>query len=31
MSKEVASKDLDLTGKIRNIACANADAIGHLS
>lgn len=26
--KEVASKDLDLTGKIRNIACANADAIG---
>lgn len=26
--KEVSSKDLDLTGKIRNIACANADAIG---
>jgi len=26
--KEVASKDLDLTGKVKNIACAYADAIG---
>jgi len=28
--KEVAVKDLDLTGKIRNITCANADAIGYI-
>ena len=28
--KEVAYKDLDLTGKIRNITCANADAIGYV-
>ena len=27
---EVSTKDLDLTGKLRNIACANADAIGYL-
>ena len=28
--KEVSSKDLDLTGKIRGITCANADAIGYV-
>ena len=28
--KEVSSKDLDLTGKIRNITCAKADAIGYV-
>jgi len=28
--KEVTSKDLDLTGKIRGITCANADAIGYV-
>ena len=28
--KEVASKDLDLTGKIKQITCANADAIGYI-
>lgn len=28
--KEVSAKDIDLTGKIRNIACANADAIGYM-
>ena len=28
--KEVSARDIDLTGKIRNIACANADAIGYL-
>ncbi len=28
--KEVAAKDLALTGKIREITCANADAIGYL-
>ena len=28
--KEVTSKDLDLTGKIRSITCANADAIGYV-
>jgi hypothetical protein len=28
--KEVSAKDLDLTGKIRNIACANSDAIGYV-
>lgn len=28
--KEVAVKDLDLTGKIRNITCSNADAIGYI-
>jgi hypothetical protein len=27
---DVNAKDLDLTGKIKNIACANADAIGYL-
>jgi hypothetical protein len=27
----VASKDLDLTGKIKSIVCANVDAIGYLS
>ena len=29
--KEVAVKDLDLTGKLRNIVCSQADAICHLS
>lgn len=28
--KEVSAKDLDLTGKIRNITCAGADAIGYV-
>jgi len=28
--KEVSAKDIDLTGKLKNIACANADAIGYL-
>ena len=28
--KEVNSKDLDLTGKIRSITCSNADAIGYV-
>ena len=28
--KEVAVKDLDLTGKIKNITCANADAVGYV-
>ena len=28
--KEVAAKDLDLTGKIKSITCANADAIGYI-
>lgn len=28
--KEVSTKDLDLTGKIRNIVCSQADAIGHM-
>lgn len=28
--KEVSAKDIDLTGKIRNIACAGADAIGFM-
>lgn len=28
--KEVSAKDIDLTGKIRNIACANVDAIGYM-
>jgi hypothetical protein len=28
--KEVAAKDIDLTGKLRTIVCANADAIGFL-
>lgn len=28
--KEVSARDIDLTGKIRNIACANADAIGFM-
>lgn len=29
--KEVSVKDLDLTGKLRNIVCSQADAICHLS
>lgn len=28
--EEVSAKDIDLTGKIRNIACAGADAVGYL-
>lgn len=28
--KEVSSKDIDLTGKIKNIACAKADAVAYL-
>jgi len=28
--KEVSAKDLDLTGKIKSIVCAKADAIGYL-
>lgn len=28
--KEVSAKDLDLTGKLKQIVCANADAIGYL-
>jgi len=28
--KEVAVKDLDLTGKLKQITCANADAIGYI-
>lgn len=28
--KEVSAADIDLTGKIRNIVCAKADAIGYL-
>lgn len=28
--KEVSAKDIDLTGKIRNIVCANSDAIGYM-
>ena len=28
--KEVAVKDLDLTGKIKQITCANADAVGYI-
>ena len=28
--KEVSSKDLDLTGKIKQITCVNADAIGYI-
>lgn len=28
--KEVSTKDIDLTGKLRNIACAHADAIGYM-
>lgn len=28
--KEVSAKDIDLTGKLRQIVCANADAIGYL-
>jgi len=28
--KEVAVKDLDLTGKIKQITCANSDAVGYL-
>lgn len=27
---DVSAKDIDLTGKIKNIACANSDAIGYL-
>jgi hypothetical protein len=29
--KEVSAKDLDLTGRIKSITCAYADAIGYLS
>ena len=28
--KEVAVKDIDLTGKIKQITCANADAVGYI-
>jgi hypothetical protein len=28
--KEVAAKDLDLTGKVRNIVCKDADAVGYI-
>ena len=28
--KEVAVKDLDLTGKIKHITCANSDAVGYI-
>lgn len=28
--KEVSVKDLDLTGKIKNITCADADAVGYI-
>lgn len=28
--EEVSAKDIDLTGKIKNIICANADAIGYM-
>lgn len=28
--KEVSAKDIDLTGKIKSMTCANADAIGYL-
>ena len=28
--KEVRAMDLDLTGKLRSITCANADAIGYI-
>lgn len=28
--KEVSAADIDLTGKIRNIVCSKADAIGYL-
>lgn len=28
--KEVSARDIDLTGKIRNIACSGADAIGYM-
>lgn len=28
--KEVSAKDIDLTGKLKSITCANADAIGYL-
>ena len=28
--KEVAVKDLDLTGKLKQITCANADAVGYI-
>jgi hypothetical protein len=30
LTTTVASKDLDLTGKIRNIVCSMSDAIGHI-
>lgn len=29
-SQEASAKDLDLTGKIRNIVCSRADAVGYL-
>lgn len=28
--KEIAAKDIDLTGKLKQIVCANSDAIGYL-
>jgi hypothetical protein len=28
--KELAAKDIDLTGRLKQIVCANADAIGYL-
>ncbi len=28
--KEVSARDIDLTGKLKNIACANSDAIGFM-
>ena len=28
--KEVSAKDIDLTGKLKSITCANADAIGYI-
>lgn len=30
LGKEVSAKDIDLTGKLKSITCANADAIGYL-
>jgi hypothetical protein len=30
VGKEVSSRDLDLTGKIKNIVCSYSDAIGHI-
>lgn len=30
VDNEVSAKDLDLTGKVKSIACSKADAIGHM-